>query len=680
MKSRRPNETPRAAPIPATVPAAPVNRPRTTTRFARYFVPAAVLGAAAAAAVVFWSRTPPPDAPTVPDPPTASRAPLPTLTASPFRNTKPDVAYVGDDRCLSCHIDYASYHDHPMGRSLFRTERAPPPDQFDKQAGNRFRAGPFHFEVLQQGGKQVHREWCEDARGTVVAEQRVEVAYAVGSGAQGRSYLHERDGFLFESPITWYAQRAGWHLSPGYDANPMHFTRRIDARCLFCHANEAHPVEHTVNRYREPPFGQLAIGCERCHGPGALHASSTRPAPAPGAVDDTIVNPRHLSAPLRDAICEQCHLQGEGTVPRRGRSQTEYRPGLPLHEYALTFVRPPELQEPTAIVGHAEQMRQSACSVKSAGRFGCTSCHDPHRAPPAAGAVNFYQGRCRGCHTPDHGTAPDCSLPPARRVAPDGRADCLVCHMPRNPSVTNRHLAVTDHRLLRRPDQSRSFRSGYRPGNLPLLPFHQNQLAADDPDVSRDLAVAAVDLASQARRDGAVPVSDFLIRGALPLLARATARDADDVLARESYGYALVDQRRPDEALRVLDEVLARAPDREQALVWAGDAALMLGRLDSAEAYYRRSAEKYPHYPAHHERLAAVLVKRQAWAEAVAAARTAVRGNPFRASAREVLITALIETGDVAGARAEFEVVGVLDPAYQTKLRERFGPRLGSPK
>jgi len=83
-----------------------------------------------------------------------------------------------------------------------------------------------------------------------VAEVQAEMAYAVGSGSQARSYLLQRDGSLFESPITWFVQKGEWQLSPGYDRNLVHFTRRIEPRCLYCHCQEARPVEHTINRHQ----------------------------------------------------------------------------------------------------------------------------------------------------------------------------------------------------------------------------------------------------------------------------------------------------------------------------------------------------------------------------------------------------------------------------------------------
>ncbi len=627
----------------------------------------AAVGLIGAAAFFLWPR------PHSPRP-----APLPPLTPSPFLNTRPGVAYVGDERCADCHADCVeSYHNHPMARSLFRAEDAPPLEKYGPDGADLFQDGPFHFQAVREGGRLIHREYCQDAHGNVVAEQREEVSYAVGSGSQSRSWLVGRDGFLFESPITWYRLDSRWQLSPGYADNPLHFTRRVEPLCLYCHCQEARPVADSVNRYQDPPFGQLAIGCERCHGPGQLHAAARERDDPPGDVDRTIVNPRRLAPALRDAVCEQCHLQGEDVVERRGRARTDYRPGLPLDEYVSIFVRPPEVRDARSIVGQDEQMHESACFVKSAGKFGCTSCHDPHRSPPADQKIAFYENRCRNCHGRSAPPAddvsveaPDCSLPLPRRVAADGRKDCLACHMARNPSTTETHLAVTDHRLLRRPDQSRPSHSDYHPGDIPLTPFHGNR--GGDAESERDLALAAVHLAEFPGRPGSGPVSAYLTERALPLLDRAAARAADDVPALEARGFALYDQGRLEDAQRALDDVLAQAPDRERALTWAAEVAAVRDRLDVTETYCRRLAAKYPDYPPNHEFLAWVLGKRKAWAEALPEAEAAVRGDPFKASAREMLITALLELGHSDRAQAEFDALGVIDPADQANYRPRF--------
>src|SRR5439155_3518746 len=135
------------------------------------------------------------------------------------------------------------------------------------------------------------------------------------------------------------------------------------------------------------------------------------------------------------AVCESCSLQGEAIIPRRGRVQADYRPGLPLDEYVSIFVRPAEAGDAKMIVGHVEQMHQSTCFKKSAGKFGCTSCHDPHGLPAPAEKVAFYRERCLDCHGPaarpmtkrPRVKAPECSVPLGERTA---RGDnCLTCHM-----------------------------------------------------------------------------------------------------------------------------------------------------------------------------------------------------------------------------------------------------------
>ena len=49
------------------------------------------------------------------------------------------------------------------------------------------------------------------------------------------SYLINHDGYLFQSPITWYPQKRMWDLSPGYATRHHHFARPVTAECLFCH-------------------------------------------------------------------------------------------------------------------------------------------------------------------------------------------------------------------------------------------------------------------------------------------------------------------------------------------------------------------------------------------------------------------------------------------------------------
>ncbi len=158
-----------------------------------------------------------------------------------------------------------------MGRSLSPIASALLVSSSPGNSPSQFEAQGLHYSVEEKAGRVIHKEERRDASGRIIAQNQAEVRYVLGSGKQAIAYLIDREGFLFESPITWYIRERRWGLSPGYDESNRHFNRPILADCLFCHANRVERVAGPVNRYREPIFHGHAIGCERCHGPGELH-------------------------------------------------------------------------------------------------------------------------------------------------------------------------------------------------------------------------------------------------------------------------------------------------------------------------------------------------------------------------------------------------------------------------
>ncbi len=254
---------------------------------------------------------------------------------------------------------------------------------------------------------------------------------------RGLSFLVERGNGLFQSPITWYAQRRRWDLSPRYEVWNGHFDRPITAGCLYCHTNRVEMAED-----RPPVLHGLAIGCERCHGPGELHAR--RPEMVDGR-DWTIVNPAHLeSHVLRDSVCDQCHLQGSARVDQPGRSVTAYRPGLPLESFVRVVYAHGDPVAERTVVGQVEQMRKSRCYQGSGGELGCVSCHDPHRLPAVGERVAYYRGRCLECHA-----TRGCTLPRDDRLLQSPDDDCTACHMPPTRVLDVAHTAITLHTVPR---------------------------------------------------------------------------------------------------------------------------------------------------------------------------------------------------------------------------------------
>ncbi|MCI0460456.1 MAG: tetratricopeptide repeat protein [Gemmataceae bacterium] len=617
------------------------------------------------AAWMAWPRAPV----AAPDPISRPSAPPddPRLTfSSRYRNVHPSISYVGDEACAHCHAEIAeAFRRHPMGQSLAPVVSATPAERHDRETRNPFDTLGFRYQVERRGGQVFHRETALDPQGRALAEIETPVDFAVGSATHGRGYLVNRDGYFFQSPITWYPQKGIWDLSPTYAARNHHFARPVTAECLFCHSNRALEVEHTVNRFRPPFFQGHAIGCERCHGPGALHIRRHENAEDFTPPDDSIVNPRHLSPVLREAVCQQCHLQGLHRVLRRGRSTFDFRPGLPLHPFLSVFVRPATPGRSLKFVGHVEQMQGSRCFQQSGGKLGCISCHDPHQQPTPQERVSYYRDRCLHCHT-DAG----CSVPVATRRQKSKEDSCVQCHMPAGGSEIA-HTSITDHRIPRQADEgvpvdSRAPR--LLPGEIPLVHFHKDQVAPDDPEVERDLAIALMDRVDRQPHT----TRQELGRMALARLEAALERDPADLPAAEARATALWVQGRREAAAAAFATVLERAPRREAALHSAATLAMEMNQFPAAHNYWERAREVNPWRYEFHYGLAATQIQFQQWREAAASCRRALELNPAHLETRRLLVRCYLELGEKDQASAEFDRLLGLSPTGHEALRRWF--------
>src|SRR5881396_2128335 len=95
-------------------------------------------------------------------PPRESHADVPgdpRLTyATPFRNVRPDVQYVGDGACAGCHAGKCgNYQRHPMGRSVAPITRGDFQDPLTEKAAKHFAALGYDFSIEGKGEHVVHR-------------------------------------------------------------------------------------------------------------------------------------------------------------------------------------------------------------------------------------------------------------------------------------------------------------------------------------------------------------------------------------------------------------------------------------------------------------------------------------------------------------------------------------------
>src|SRR5205807_2493122 len=100
---------------------------------------------------------------------------------------------------------------HPMGRSL-----APIGEAIGRDTPEgRFTAFGSSFQVVLHGKRMIHRQTRLDEAGQSIWSLDQPVDYVIGSGTRGYSYLFQRDGFLFQTPISWFSQKRVWDRSPG---------------------------------------------------------------------------------------------------------------------------------------------------------------------------------------------------------------------------------------------------------------------------------------------------------------------------------------------------------------------------------------------------------------------------------------------------------------------------------
>jgi hypothetical protein len=395
------------------------------------------LGLAVGAVYVLSPGRPEPPPPPLPrEEQVANRAfPPPPFSTSPFLNTGPDAQYIGSDACAKCHpANHKSYSLTAHSKALSDVDPAaePPDGSFDHKPSGR------SYRVYRKDGRLRHEEVMRTEDGREVTRVDLPVSYLVGSGHYSRTYLVEVEGFLHESPVTWYASKNKWGMSPGYDS-PRHsgFERPVEIGCMSCHSGRVAEAGGSVHRLT---FHEKAIGCESCHGPGSVHQDFHRShKPGAGEQDFTIVNPRRLSRQLQEAICAACHLRGPATVAVRGRDLGDYRPGRPLNDYRIHY-RSEAQNEQMSVVGHVEQLRLSPCYQRSGGMT-CLTCHDPHAREKPPDPVAFYRQKCLECHTKQ-----PCKLPPPARLQKQPADDCTACHMPRGDTDIP-HIAFTHHRI-----------------------------------------------------------------------------------------------------------------------------------------------------------------------------------------------------------------------------------------
>jgi hypothetical protein len=382
--------------------------------------------------------------------------------------------------------------------------------------------------------------------------------YYLGSGNLGVTYLYRLNGYLLESPVAYYSALKRYDMAPGRGGvTRMPSAMPMNALCMRCHMSGVQaPLPGAGNRFSGLPFLQGGITCERCHGDATRHLASN------GAVP--MINPARLEPAVRDSVCYECHLEGDTSVARRGRSLLDFKPGDRIEDYVSYFVLRQGSTDRS--VSEIEQLNVSQCKRMSGDRMSCTSCHDPHSRPTAEERVAYYRGKCLACHNQPAFAASHFAATP----------DCTSCHMPKIGAFDTPHVAWTDHRILKTP-QSISLTSvtAARPQLYPVLDGGSKD--------TRDLALAYFNVMLKGHREYAATARSLLTQ----------ARQSDPEDASVLVALASLDQMEGNllDAQPLYRQGLRLDPDNVEA---ANDLAMLLarsGKLQEAWSLWRHAFE-----------------------------------------------------------------------------------------
>ncbi|TWT94336.1 cytochrome c3 family protein [Neorhodopirellula pilleata] len=489
--------------------------------------------------------------------------------------------YIGSAQCVACHQDqFLGYRDTLHNQTARQTDVAlePKPGNFVHHPSQN------RYEVKISGNRMVHCEQRLSTDGNLIGETAFPMDVTLGSGTNSTSYLTKIGSFHIESPITHFSDDETWYMSPGYESRShLSFRRAVTVGCVFCHVGSIQQINHNPYKFE---IREQTIGCERCHGPGKVHAERHRSNDL--KIADTIVNPRSLNRELSEAICQQCHCQGAVELPVAGRDTWDFRPGQRLTDYRVDFQFRSEGSDAMSLVGHVEQLHSSKCYTQS-DTLTCITCHDPHQTPTKENRLEFNRSQCLQCHQDE-----SCVVPQISRIDANAN-DCVTCHMPRR-DTTVAHFALHNHRIGIHSDSS-------------------TPMAADSTEVEPILDIGDLPLAEQKRLRALVKYELFRRRGGDPrfatLLPLATAEliqvkqnGAADAEVDAALVWLAWEQGQAQIAESLAHEILANEPTETNPRIVAthtlarmqlnrGQFAQAIERYHELESMHRDSSHSY---------------------------------------------------------------------------------------
>ena len=240
----------------------------------------------------------------------------------------------------------------------------------------------------------------------------------------------------------------------------------------------------------------------------------------------------------------------------------------------------------------------------------CLTCHSVHRNLPAAEKLSYYRSKCLTCHS-----TTSCKLEVSQRQPND---DCVSCHMPKRSVPTISHAALTNHRVIRTPDE----------------PYPE---------------AAYIDSANQS--PGLIHIS---------WSPESEHNQIAPVALLQAYGALLVKQPSlRSRYLALLNQLKLRQPENPAVLAAAGHEELTEGSAAGAERAAALLSQAIKHGENSAEvalDLADALVRNRRFDEAKGVLINAQAHEPYELTLRKALISLTIKTGNYREATRAMQI------------------------
>lgn len=385
---------------------------------------------------------------------------------SPYLNHNDTVKYVGMQQCRACHEGiYKTFIETGMGKSFDIATKQKSSADFSKHHVVYDKFKNLYYHPYWQNNNMYIMEFRLKGKDTIY-KRAEKVDYVIGSGQHTNSHLMNINGYVYQMPLTWYAQEKKWDMPPGFEGGKNSgFSRSIEFECMSCHNAMPAVTDYTSNRFVSIPNG---IDCERCHGPGEAHVKdklANHIVDTAHEIDYTIVNPRKLPWERQIDVCQRCHLQGNAVL-KPEKTFRDFRPGMQLSDFWDVYMpKQKDNDEKFIMASHAQRLQLSKCFIEGNKNtrqgdksfetlnLTCITCHNPHVSVKKTG-TQIFNTACINCHNEPHETK--CTETEKVRMASNN--NCVQCHMPRSGTIDIPHVTVHDH-WIKKPSKQKEIKA-----------------------------------------------------------------------------------------------------------------------------------------------------------------------------------------------------------------------------